>query len=68
MTVGQRIKKLREERGWSQMYLAIEARVGQSCVYEWEKEVVYPNLISFFRICWAFEMTLDEFMKGVEIE
>lgn len=67
MTVGQKIKQLRKERKWSQMYLGIETELSQTTIYDYEAGRTVPRLKTLALICKAFGVSIDEFMKGVEI-
>lgn len=67
MRLGKRIQELREEKKWSQMYLAIETGSAQGSVYSWEAGRSLPSLPAFVELCKAFELTAEEFLKGVEL-
>ena len=67
MTVGQRIKQLREERGWRQTYLAVEVDLSFEMIYAYERDKSTPRLKTLAKFCDAFGITPEEFMKGVEI-
>ena len=68
MTIGARIRQLRHERGWSQMALAVSMGSFQHNVWSWESEKVKPRKASVQKICKAFGLTLEEFMKGVDLK
>lgn len=68
MTLGQKIRTEREKRHWSPIYLGIEVGAGQTSVYQWENDERLPRLNAFFAMVKAFNMSFDEFMKGVEID
>lgn len=67
LTVGQKIKELREARGWTQLELSLQADKAQSAIWTFESGKYYPKLPDLQRICDAFGMTISEFMEGVEI-
>ena len=68
MTVGQRIRQLREEHGLTQLQLGIEINRGQAAIWNYENGVYYPQFESICRLCEIFNISLEEFMKGVDIK
>ena len=60
MTVGQRIKILRKERGLTLTELARLAGMSRQCVYHYERDICDPKL--FYAACIAdvLGVTLDE--------
>ena len=55
-TMGQRIKKMREQRGWSQTELADLVGVTFSAVSQWERdETENLKLLPFLRLARLFE-------------
>lgn len=65
MTIGERIKNLRTERGWSQMYLGLEVGLCQTTIYEYENQFHSPPWKNILKLSRAFEMKPEEFLKGV---
>lgn len=60
--VGQRIKELRRERGWSQEALAeLIGEIQQSQVSEWERGKTIPETLSLFRVIRALGVTPSYF-------
>ena len=57
----ERIKKLKEERGWSTYRLAEEASLTQSALTNMFSRKTLPNLTSLDLMCEAFGITLSEF-------
>lgn len=59
--LGQRIKKLREERGMTQQNLADMLGVSQQAVAKWEseKEKAEPDSITMIKISNIFQVSLD---------
>lgn len=68
MTVGERIKQLREEKKMRVSTLAFEADLSYESIYGYENNKTLPWLPSFCNICKALDISMDEFMKGFEIE
>jgi transcriptional regulator with XRE-family HTH domain len=58
-TMGQRLKRLREEKGFSQPELAEAARVPVGSLRNWEQDRSFPLLDSAARIAHALGITLD---------
>ena len=67
MTIGQRIKQQRQARYWTKARLAQEAGTTTSVICVWESGKFEPSLSSFVKLCRAFHILMDEFMKGVDI-
>ncbi len=55
-TMGQRIKRMREQKGWSQTELADQVGVTFSAVSQWERdETENVKLLPFLRLAKLFE-------------
>ena len=59
MAFGEKLKKLREERGISQKMLAIRLEIAQSSVSDWEAERKMPPVKTILRIADMFDVSLD---------
>lgn len=67
MTIGQKIRKLRKQRGLSQTKLAaILDNVTQTTISKWERNGCEPKLWAVRMLCSSFGITLDEFIEGVD--
>ena len=68
MDVIERIKELRDERGWSTNQLALEAELTQSTVSTLlaQKTNSLPSLDTLSHLCDAFGMTLAQFFMEEE--
>ncbi|MCD8041328.1 MAG: helix-turn-helix transcriptional regulator [Clostridia bacterium] len=64
--IGGRIKKYREERGWKQYTLAIEAGVAASYIPDLESGKKCPTVQTLEQICYAFNISLSEFFADDE--
>jgi transcriptional regulator with XRE-family HTH domain len=64
--VGRRVKKLRQDRGWSLEELAQSSGVSRSMLSEIERERANPTLTVTFRIARAFGLTLQELIGAAE--
>lgn len=67
ITIAQRIKDLRKEKGFTQESLAekVEPPLGREHVSHYENGRQVPSSIVQERIALAFGMKLHEFLKGV---
>ena len=63
--VGQRITKLRKEKGWSQMTLAEKLNVSDKTVSKWENGGM-PGIDLFPKMAKLFNVSIDYLMTGVE--
>src|SRR6218665_3171614 len=64
--LGKRVKKLRNDRGWSLEELASTSGVSRSMLSEIEREKANPTLTVTFRIARAFGLTLQELIESAE--
>ena len=63
--VGQRITKLRKEKGWSQMTLAEKLNVSDKAVSKWENGGL-PGIDLFPKMAELFDVSIDYLMIGKE--
>lgn len=66
MTIGQRIKELRTERGMSQMQLGKVIGVSQKAIDYWERDVNEPKSGYIIALVRCFDVTFDEFFCDIE--
>ena len=67
MDIIEKIKHLRDERGWSTNQLALEAELTQSTVSTLlTKPNALPSLDTLMRLCGAFGITLAQFFAEDE--
>lgn len=59
MTLGERMKRLRQERGWSQGQLAQKLKVHQKQISGYERSVHLPSTDLLIRIAELFNVSLD---------
>ncbi len=59
MTVGQRIKRLRQERGWSQVQLGRRLNVHQKQISGYERDIHVPSTDLLIQIAKEFNVSLD---------
>lgn len=66
MTVGEKIKQLRIDCGYSQRDLAEEVGVEQTAISRYENDVCVPNVIIFARLCKALDAVIAELMEDID--
>ena len=64
MKLGNRIKELRTEKGWSQEILAERIYVSRQTISNWETEKSYPDVQSLLILGDIFGVSLDDLIKG----
>jgi transcriptional regulator with XRE-family HTH domain len=64
MTLGQRIRRLRQERGWSQAQLGLKLGAHQKQISGYERDVHVPSSELLIRIAEAFDVSLDYLVSG----
>ena len=65
MSIGEKIKELRIEKGLSQMNLAKIVGVSQKAIDYWERDVNEPKASYIIALVKAFEITFDEFFSDL---
>ena len=66
MKLGERIKELRIEKGYSQMTLAKIIGVSQKAIDYWERNVNEPKASYIIALVTTFEITYDEFFVDIQ--
>lgn len=66
MRIGEKIKELRLEKGFSQMQLAKSIGVSQKAIDYWERNVNEPKASYIIELVKTFEITFDEFFLEIE--
>jgi len=64
--LGKRIKFLRQQRHWSQEYLALNANINKNYISDLENGRRNPSLEILEKIAKAFNISLEELFRGVE--
>ena len=60
MSFGEKLAKLRKEKGMSQEELAQELNVSRQAVSKWESNSSYPETEKIVQICKLFNSSMDE--------
>ena len=68
MEVLEKIERLRNEKGWSINYLAMESGLTQSTLNNLYSRNTEPKISTLRAICGAFGISLSEFFKQEEGE
>lgn len=68
MTLGERIKELRNKKNLSQEKLALELNVSRQAVQKWEQDVCQPSLDTLNAIARLFNVNLDYLVNGNEMQ
>ena len=63
---GEKLKKERELRNWSQEYLAEQIHVSRQSVSKWETGKNYPSIEIILDLSELFGITVDELLKSDE--
>lgn len=62
----KRIADLRDERGWTNNRMSIEAGIGSATVINWFARNATPKLDAIEMLCFAFGITMSEFFNNEE--
>lgn len=65
MSIGEKIKELRNEKGLSQMQLAKAIGVSQKAIDYWERNVNEPKASYLISLVKTFDITFDEFFADI---
>ena len=60
MTLGEKIRQLRQTKGFSQEELAAHLNVSRQAVSKWEKSLSYPDTENLLALAAVFEVSADE--------
>jgi transcriptional regulator with XRE-family HTH domain len=63
--LGARIRRLRQERGWTQMYFAVHTGLSRTFISDVENGVKEPCLRSLETLADGFEIKLSELFRGI---
>lgn len=66
MTVGEKIKQLRNENGLSQEKLAEKLNVSRSAVAKWETDGGIPEIDNLIQLAAVFDISLDELLGNTK--
>ena len=66
MSIGEKIKELRNDKGLSQMQLAKCIGVSQKAVDYWERNINEPRASYIIALVNVFEISFDEFFFDIK--
>ena len=66
MSIGEKIKELRTEKGLSQLKLAKIIGVSQKAIDYWERNVNEPKASYIIALVKTFEISYDEFFENID--
>ncbi|MGK9185487.1 helix-turn-helix transcriptional regulator [Priestia filamentosa] len=66
MNLSYNLKKKREEKGFSQEYIAQELHISRQSISKWENGNCYPDLDNLIKLSNLYNVSLDELIKGDE--
>lgn len=64
MTLGERVKKIRESKGWTQDILAEESDISKSYISEIENDKTVPGSKTLLQLANALGATVDYLLQG----
>ncbi len=62
---GERVRKLREARGWSFTYMAVHSGLAKNTIVEVESGRTEPRLNTIAALAGSFGKTISELMRGL---
>lgn len=62
--IGETIKKLRAERGWSRRTLGELSGVSGACIWSLEKKHINPSALSVYKLACALGVSVDYLIEG----
>lgn len=62
--IGSFLKKMREEKGYTQDELADKIPIGRTAISKWERGVTIPDPIVLVKISEIFNISINEILKG----
>lgn len=66
MVFGEKLKKERMDKGWSQEELAEKLFVSRQSVSKWENGQNYPSIETIIKVSDLFGVTIDELLRSDE--
>ncbi len=64
MSIGEKIRKAREENGITQAEASERLLVSRQTISNWENERSLPDILSVMRMSELYKVSLDELLKG----
>jgi transcriptional regulator with XRE-family HTH domain len=67
MNFGQKLKEVRQTKGFTQQELAIKTGIPQTTISGWENAGYLPNLIDGYKVASALGYTVPDLLKGLNL-
>lgn len=64
MLFGDKLKREREKRGWSQEYIAEKLYVSRQSVSKWENNKNYPSIEVIIKLSDLLNITIDDLLRS----
>ncbi|MEG0191421.1 MAG: helix-turn-helix transcriptional regulator [Lachnospiraceae bacterium] len=64
MEIGQKLKKVRTQSGYTQEAVAEKINVSRQTISNWENEKSYPDILSVIELSDLYSISLDDLLKG----
>lgn len=61
---GERIRRFRMEKGYTQVWLAAQLHVTKQAVSKWENGITCPDIFLLPQLARTLEVTLDDLLCG----
>jgi transcriptional regulator with XRE-family HTH domain len=65
VTFGRRLRRLRQEKGWKQIDLAVHAEIGRTYVSKLENGKIEPGLRQLKTLSDSLEISVSQLLKGL---
>ncbi len=62
---GRRLQRLRQQKGWKQIDLAVHAGIGRTYISKLENGKIEPGLRALKTLADSFEIPLSQLVKGI---
>lgn len=66
MTLGEKLKMLREKKGWSKYRLSKESGVAPITITKIERGEIYPELETLLKLAEALDVDVEELIAGTK--
>ncbi|MFY1068224.1 helix-turn-helix domain-containing protein [Enterococcus sp. AD013-P3] len=63
LTIGSRLKSLRQQRGWSQLEVAEKLRISRQSISKWELDKSLPDVGMLKELAMLYDFSLDELLQ-----
>lgn len=64
MTIGERIRRARKAKGYTQEYVAEKVNVSRQAVFKWEKNQTKPDTANLIALAALLDISVDALIRG----